>query len=213
MTRKEIKARAREALGGRIFGANWLFAVIVMLIFAAINFIFSGGIIRVIIYIIIGGPFIYAVHKLFLKQAYDGFKMDLGDIFSGFREDFTGNIALFIMMNIFLILWSILLVIPGIVKFYSYSMAFFLKADHPDWGWKMCLDESKRLTKGRKMELFVLDLSFIPWLIVGMICLIVGSLWVFAYIFAARAQYYKYFVSYDNGNYDNSGSQQDYNYL
>ena len=81
--------------------------------------------------------------------------------------------------------------IPGIIKAYSYSMAFFIKADHPEYDWRTCLDESKRLTSGHKMDLFVLDLSFIGWGIIGALCLGIGSLWVMSYRYATLAQCYK----------------------
>ena len=50
-----------------------------------------------------------------------------------------------LMMSLFTFLWSLLFVIPGIVKMYAYSMAYYIKLDHPDYGWKACIDESRRL--------------------------------------------------------------------
>ena len=65
-----------------------------------------------------------------------------------------------------------------------------IKADHPEYEWNRCIRESRHLTKGHKWRLFVLDLSFIGWFIVGILCLGVGTLWVEAYQTAAKTQYY-----------------------
>ena len=97
--------------------------------------------------------------------------------------------------GLFIFLWSLLLFIPGIVKAYAYSMVYYVKADHPEYGWRECLDESQRLMTGHKWEKFVLDLSFIGWGIVGSLCLGVGTLWVMTYMAATEAQYYEYLTS------------------
>ncbi len=192
MTRVELKSRAKAQLGGGIFKDNWLFAVIVVLIegvlTTAINGIPGAGSVAALI---IGGPITYGVAKLFLKQARDGEKMDIASLFDGFKDDFGGTLLLGFLQTLFILLWSLLLIIPGIVKAYSYSMAFMLKADHPDYDWRTCLDESKKMMNGHKMELFILDLSFIGWLIVGALCFGFGTLWVVAYMQAAHTQFYE----------------------
>ena len=71
----------------------------------------------------------------------------------------------------------------------------FIKADHPSYDWRECLDASSELTYGHRWELFVLDLSFIGWQIVGSLCLGIGTFWVNAYREATIAEYYRYFES------------------
>ncbi len=70
-------------------------------------------------------------------------------------------------------------------------MSFYIKADHPEYDWRQCINESKAMMYGHKWELFVLDLSFIGWMIVGALCLGIGTLWATAYQSAARAQFYE----------------------
>ena len=112
-------------------------------------------------------------------------------LFDGFS--FVGKvIGLNILIAVFTFLWSLLFVIPGIVKRYAYSMAYYIKLDHPDYGWKACIDESRQLMDGHKWEKFVLDLSFLGWIIVGSLCLGVGTLWVTPYMEATNAQFYEY---------------------
>ena len=73
-------------------------------------------------------------------------------------------------------------------------MSSFIAYDHPDYDWKKCLDESQRMMKGHKMEYFLLNLSFIGWMIVGALCLGVGLLWVKPYITAAQTSFYQNLV-------------------
>ena len=101
----------------------------------------------------------FGIAKLFIKQTSDKKQMNIVGLFDGFNTDFTGNLVLGLLRDLFVFLWSLLLIVPGIVKYYQYSMAFYIKADHPEQDWRKCLDEAA-LTNGHKMELFVLDLSF-----------------------------------------------------
>ena len=144
-----------------------------------------------IVWLLLAGPITYGLSKMFLKQARDNQDMVFADLFSGFKEDFGGTFLINLMITIFAFLWSLLFVIPGIVKAYAYSQAYYIKADHPDYDWRACINESKRLMNGHKGELFVLDLSFIGWYIVGALCLGVGTLWVTPYYQAAHAHFYQ----------------------
>ena len=141
--------------------------------------------------LLLSGPVAYGVSAMFLKQTRTGEKMDIGDIFNGFREDFSNTFLIGLMTTIFTMLWSLLFIIPGIVKALSYSMAMYIKVDHPDYDWKQCIDESQRMMQGHKGELFVLNLSFIGWMIVGAFCAGIGGFWVNAYMQAATSQFYE----------------------
>lgn len=184
MNRKEIKAAARKQLGNGIFKENWLIALLVILIEGAIVSAAS------IASIVVVGPMAFGVAYLFLKQARDNEKMNIGDIFKGFADDFGGTFLIGFMSELFIFLWSLLFVIPGIIKTYAYSMVYYIKVDHPEYSWKECLDESQRMMKGHKWELFVLELSFIGWIFVGMLTFGIGMLFVAPYMEASYAQFY-----------------------
>lgn len=188
MSRQEIKSRAKSSLGKGIFSTGWLMAVLAVLIYSAINGILSYTIVGVLI---VAGALSYGLVYAFLKNSRDGQPIEIGDLFSGFTHDFVGNLLLGLMVSIFTFLWTLLFIIPGIVKAYSYSMSFYIKVDHPEKGWKECIDESRKMMNGHKMDLFIQDLSFIGWMIVGSLCLGIGTLWVTAYMQAARAQFYE----------------------
>ena len=195
MTRQEIKARAKDQLGNNLFCNAWLFAVLACFIFSVICSA-AGSIIVGIGAVIVTGPLSFGLNYLFLKQARDNQPMELGDLFKGFSEDFSQNLLIGLMTAIFTALWSLLLIVPGIVKAYSYAMVYYIKADHPEYNWRQCIAESQAMMNGHKMDLFILDLSFIGWMIVGSLCLGVGTLWVSAYMEAARAHFYESIQSY-----------------
>ncbi len=191
-TRQELKARAKAQLGGGIFKEKWLWAVLVCFIVTAVTGILGAiPAVGALAILVITGPLTYGVTSMFLKQSRNNQPMNLEDIIKGFTGDFKENFLLGLMTAVFTALWSLLFVIPGIVKMYSYSMAFYIKVDNPTFTWKDCLNASKDMMNGHKMELFVQDLSFIGWMIVGSFCLGVGTLWVSAYMQATRAHFYQ----------------------
>ena len=188
-SRPELRAKARQRLGGGIFATNWLLAllaiVIVSAISSAVSFTGIGPLILV-------GPLGFGLAVFFISLTRGKENADLADLFKGFTDGgFVRLLLLGLLQSVFIFLWSLLFLIPGIVKSYSYSQAIFLAYDHPDWDWKQCIDESRRIMKGYKWKLFVLDLSFIGWYIVGMLACGIGVLWVDPYRQAARAEFYE----------------------
>lgn len=97
-----------------------------------------------------------------------------------------------ILMYVFIFLWSLLLIIPGFIKAYSYSMTFYILNERPELSANQAIDESRRLMKGHKFDLFYLDLSFIGWyLLAGIFTLGIGILWVLPYHYTARAAFWE----------------------
>ncbi len=188
MTNSEIRAAARARLGNNIFGSTWLMSVVVIIIYSAIVSI--AGTIYVGTFIV-AGPMMVGVAYVFLSLVRGKEEIDLGDTFEGFKHNFGDNLILGLMQGILIFLWSLLFIIPGIVKGYSYSMAYYIKNDHPEYSWRECIDESRRIMNGKKLDLFLLDLSFIGWIIVGTLAFGIGVLWVEPYMQAARAVFYE----------------------
>jgi uncharacterized membrane protein len=188
MSRSELRARARQQLGGSIFATPWLLALVACLLVSAATSI--SGVVFVGPLLLIG-PLQVGMASFFLSLARGSQNVDMERLLDGFKKDVGGNLLLGLLYSIFLALWSLLFVIPGIVKAYAYSLCFYLKNDHPDYDWKKSLDESQRLMKGHKMELFLLDLSFLGWIIVGSICCGIGVLWVYPYMATTRANFYE----------------------
>lgn len=96
------------------------------------------------------------------------------------------------MVGLFTFLWSLLLIVPGIVAAYRYRMAWYIMADDPEIGIMEAISQSKQMMMGHKGELFILDLSFIGWaLLCGLTCGI-GYLWLAPYMETTYANYYEY---------------------
>ena len=189
MSNSELKRKAKAQLGGKLFSNVWLMALLVCVIVGAITTA-AGTIVPALGATLILGAVEYGTSRLFLDQARSGKAMELGELFSGFSSDFGELFLLGFLTGLFTALWALLLVIPGIVKAYSWSLIYYIKRDHPEYGWRECMKESAAMMRGYKMKLFLLDLSFIGWYIVGALCLGIGTLWVVPYHMAAHAQFY-----------------------
>ena len=186
---KDHRANARAMLGNNIFDGKWMMALLVVFLFSVI-LSFASSITVSIAAIIITGPLCMGLTRFFLKLARSG-ETEIGTLFSGFENSFDQHLLIGLMTSLFTFLWSLLFIIPGIVKAYAYSMAYYVKCDNPSFDWKQCLDESQRIMKGKKWKLFCLDLSFIGWIIVGTFVCGVGVLWVEPYMQAARTSFYE----------------------
>lgn len=197
ISRAAIKANAKAQLGNNLFGNTWLMALVVGLVYSVI--IGAAGMTYAGIIILVG-PMGVGLASVFLSLARGDGEVRLERMFTdGFSQQFGRNLLLGFLRGLFTALWSMLFVVPGIVKHYAYSMSFYIAADHPEYTWNQCMDASKRMTAGHKGELFVLDLSFIGWFFVGALCLGVGSLWVTPYYNASWANYYDALRTLDEG--------------
>lgn len=187
---KELRAKARESLGHNIFGGKWLYPLLALLVLGLIEGALGFTAIGTLIVI---GPLSYGCAKSFLKVARgEEEKVDIGRaIGDGFSDDAGRNIISGILVTVFEFLWSLLFVIPGIVKSYSYSMTFYILQDRPELSANDAITESRKLMKGHKGKLFKLDLSFIGWYLLGLLCLGFGVLWVDPYHEMARAHFYQ----------------------
>ena len=107
-------------------------------------------------------PIIEAGYKSYCLKISRGQKGDLVDIFNGFLF-FGKAILLNIAISFFTTLWTLLFIFPGIAAHYRYRQAFYILVDDPQKGVLQCIGESKRMMKGKKLDLFLLDLSFIGW--------------------------------------------------
>ena len=109
------------------------------------------------------------------------------DAFRGFKGLFIGGvIGLAVLISIFTTLWGLLLVIPGIIKSYSYSQSYFIYYDIVQE-----TGQTPKLMDGYKGQLFWLDLSFIGWHILALATAGIGYLWLSPYISATKAAFYE----------------------
>ena len=88
-------------------------------------------------------------------------------------------------------LWSLLFVIPGVIKSYEYSMVPYILAENPQMPTDRAFELSKLMTRGEKWKIFVLDLSFLGWKILGVLCCGIGGIFLAPYIEATYAELYQ----------------------
>lgn len=181
----ELRSMARDALRG-----NWGMAVLVGFLYMVITSA-VGSIpgVNFIAPLILAGPLTFGLYIYFL-HVVRGQQPELGVMFSGFQK-FGATLVLYLLQTIFILLWSLLLIIPGIIASLRYSMAYFILHDHPDIGASEAIRQSKELMSGYKGKLFLLYLSFIGW---GLLCILtfgIGFLWLMPYMQASLAAFYE----------------------
>jgi len=146
--------------------------------------------------------FVYAVIMLVLGSVVhlgyirynlnliDGRDAQFGDLFTYFGR-FLDAVVLRLLMGLFIFLWSLLFVIPGIIAGYSYAMAPYILAEDPSCTPMDALRRSKEMMDGHKMDLFILEISFIGWSILSAMTFGIGQLFLTPYTCAATASFYR----------------------
>lgn len=139
--------------------------------------------------ILIGYALEVGSRKYFVQSAQ--YKDDTGCYNYAFDSgNFKGIISTMLLRGIYNFLWTLLFIIPGIVKAYAYRMVPYILADNPNFGADNAITLSRKMMDGNKFSLFVLELSFIGWYLLGLLALGVGILFVNPYYNATEAQLY-----------------------
>ena len=189
MNRAELKANAKAQIKGKI-GILFVITLIIGVISAAAGFVLGlvpGG--SLVASIIITPAFSLSMVRVYL-MVIGGQKPEAKDAFSGF-DDFWSAFKVTFLVGLFTFLWSLLFVIPGIIKTFSYSMSMYILAENKGKGARECIKESMAMTNGHKGELFVLGLSFIGWALLGAITLGIAYIWILPYMQATYANAYQ----------------------
>jgi len=137
---------------------------------------------------LISGALMLGVISFFLNIAR-GLEARPTMVYAGFRCFGRALCAYFLMM-LFILLWTLLLVIPGIIAAYSYSMTFFILADDPSATPMEALKRSKEMMRGKRWKLFCLMCRFIGWYLLSLLTCNIGLLWVFPYFQTSCAHFY-----------------------
>lgn len=101
------------------------------------------------------------------------------------------NVGGMLLVGVFTFLWTLLLIIPGIIKSLAYSMTPFILKDYPELSANQAINLSMKMMEGRKFDLFYLYLSFIGWGILALFTLGIGYLWLMPYIYTSLASFYQ----------------------
>jgi len=180
----EIMSQARELLRGR-WGLPIAFSLLLALLGAAAGMVPYVG---QIASSILAGPFQLG-GVIFYVTFVRGGQHELGMLFAGFRN-FGKALGAYLLMTLFIILWALLLIIPGIIAALRYSQTFYLLADNPSLGPLEAISKSKEMMRGYKWKLFCLSLRFIGWALLCILTLGIGLLWLNPYMSASYARFY-----------------------
>ncbi len=166
--------------GSGLVGAFLAVFLIILLVIFSISFLIS---------IFLGNPLLVGAWNFFYKN--DKEKADFNCVGRGFNTNYLNVVKISFFMDLKIIGWSLLLIVPGIVKSYEYRMIPFILAENPDISSKEAFEISRNMMTGQKWNSFVLDLSFILWNILSGLTLgIVGVFYVFPYMYQTQANLY-----------------------
>ena len=185
-----LRNQAYEALRGK-----WTPAVVTSLVFCILlGVAVSLSRVNALLYLIayLGGASIVAIGMLY--ACWDLFTKgtlpEAGALFAPFKQ-YARKVGAVLLVFVYTLLWTLLLVIPGIIKAYSYSMTFYILRENPEMTAGDAITASQKMMDGHKMDLFLLSLSFIGWAILASITFGIGYLWLIPYIYTAYAAFYE----------------------
>lgn len=184
MDNAALMKQAREALVGKwgiAVGGCFLYMLIAMLAD-------MPEATRPFLGLLIAGPMTLGLSVFVLALARKQ-EASIPQLFVGFN-DFIRNFAAYLLMAVFILLWALLLIVPGIIASLAYSQTFFILAEDKTIGARDALRKSKAMMDGHKKELFFLSLNFIGWFLLSILTLGIGLLFFMPYIQTTMALFY-----------------------
>ena len=199
MTRVELKDKAKQSLKG-----NWEEAIKMQVIYLLIsfgvgivegfivaNFNFSesaSSVFSDITSIILSALFMLGITSFYMKLARKE-KVTYNELFSKINM-FKVTLVVLILVGLYTTLWTLLLIIPGIIASISYSQVYYIMIDNPEMTAIEAIKKSKEIMQGHKMDYFILSLSFLGWAILCLLTLGIGTLWLIPYMNVTMVNFY-----------------------
>ena len=196
-TNSYLRAAGRTDLSGR-----WTEAAMLTFVFTIIASIFSATFVGAVNLWVSGVGSAFSLLLIPLGWSYimtflanhrheDQDPFDIGHLFDGYRNvQFLRIFTTGLLMYVYIMLWSLLFIIPGIIKLLSYSMTPFILRDRPDLQNNAAIELSMDMMQGHKADLFWLYLSFIGWGILCLFTLGIGFFWLQPYMSASITAFY-----------------------
>ena len=198
---RDIRAAARATLSGR-----WTNPVLCTLVFLIITIVCSAftsypglptgmnallGFIGLALGLLIICPLSFGYEVAFLRHVRGEDDEELiTRPFEAFKS-YSRYLGTSLLVTVFVMLWCLLLIIPGIIMGYAYEMTPFIMHDNPEMSAMDCIRKSKEMMRGYKWKLFCMDLSFIGWLLLCILTLGVLTLWVTPWMQCSHAKFYE----------------------
>lgn len=162
--------------------------------------ILTIGLIALILKIFIGNPMIVGKDRFFMESRSLGSSAGIGKMAWVFGSGHYLNVVkIMFLRDLFVSLWTLLLVIPGIIKAYEYTMIPYILSENPEADSKDVFALTKDMMTDQKFQVFLLELSFFGWYILGALCCCVGGIFVEPYFEASIAEVYSHMRGEING--------------
>ena len=163
---------------------------IVAVVLIVLGIIAVASIIAAAISVFVLNPLQVGCQRFFVKN--NAAPADPKEMGFGFKANYKNVVLTMFLTNLFIFLWSLLFIVPGIVKGYAYRMVPYLLAEDPNLGYKEAMQKSNEMMMGQKGAAFVLDLSFLGWQILsGLTMGLLGILYVNPYQYSTNAELYR----------------------
>jgi uncharacterized membrane protein len=185
MTRNtELLSQAKQSLAGK-WGVAVATFVVYVILSVSLQIVPTIGI---VLGLVLSGPFALGL-CIFSLNISRNKEARLEQIFDGFRNWGTA-IAAYLLTGVFVLLWALLLIIPGLIAALAYSLTLYILVDEPELGAYEAMDRSKRMMNGYKVKLLGLSLQFF---LIALLCLLtlgIGFLWAGPWMQVAMAKFY-----------------------
>lgn len=184
LTCTELRERARQSLTGKYWSLFVLFLVTIAI--SAIAGSFTAGVLSLLVL-----PMGFACNIAVLEVSRSKQVPPVESLFTVYRDNFLKAFLVPFLTALFVGLWSLLFLIPGIIMAYAYSMSVFIANDHPELSAMDAIRKSRELMQGHKWDLFVLDLSFIGWIFLSLLTGGIGFFFLAPYVEMAHVEFYR----------------------
>lgn len=196
------RSREYRKLGWNSLRLNYWILLVIVIIFSVLSSFASTV---PFLPLILLGVFSVALQKCFIKNSNKQ-EVEIEDYFRGMFDNAGDKIVLGLMVTIFQILWTLLFIIPGVIKGYAYAMSYYIqyRCNLPA---RDSIDLSQKMMSGKKWKLFCLHFSFIGWLILAAFTFGIGIIFLAPYFYAAQTEFFKdAFEEYNRENPSSVGS-------
>ena len=176
-------------LGWAQLQGRWAQPVVFTLVYIIISAVLSGigsGMLSILLL-----PMAYSYSISFLDNKRTGKDFKVETLFDGYK-DFLRILGTLVLQNVYIFLWTLLLIVPGVIKSMSYSQTCYVLKDNPELSFNAAIERSMAMMEVHKMQYFLLMLSFIGWLLLTILTCGIAALWVSPYMNATFAHYYEY---------------------
>lgn len=142
--------------------------------------------------IVIGYPLMVGYTMVWLNVVRNNTHPEIKDLFGAFNRRYHRSaMGTLLLMNIYTFLWTLLLIVPGIIKSLEYAMTPFIIADEPELGCNEAIEKSMAMMRGHRWQLFKMYLGMIGWMILSVFTCYIAWLWIVPYYQTAFAQFYR----------------------